>query len=151
MKKTRGFLVVLLVAVEILVLVSTGCSATSSSPASGNNPDSPVQPGGAVPNVSRFIQSGNIAGADLETANIKAAARTYFMDNGVYPGTSIDLTPEYIKMVLKARYYFDSTNGLITRVESVSGGWSDIVFSLAGQKWLRGTPDGNHANDRDVP
>jgi hypothetical protein len=103
------------------------------------------------PNPGAFIKSGNLAAANTEVTNVKTAARAYSVDNQEASHfTSDDLVPFYLNTSPKARYYFSSSTGLINRVDSVPGGWNNIVFSLSQQKWIQSIPDNNHPNDQDV-
>jgi|WetSurMetagenome_2_1015567.scaffolds.fasta_scaffold00475_13 hypothetical protein len=106
-----------------------------------------TQPGGLLPKV---IGAAEVAGANAELANLMTVANTCFSHNGVFPSTSSELIPSFFK-TLKAEYYFDISSGSIIEVDSISGGWPNIVFSLSQQKWVKGTPDNNHSNDQDIP
>jgi hypothetical protein len=93
-----------------------------------------------------------LAAANLEAGTLQTAARTYLGDHPTTTRlTSDDLTSFYVSGPPKARYYLSLPSGLINRVDSVPGGWADIVFSLSQQKWGNGTPDNDHADDQDVP
>jgi hypothetical protein len=96
-----------------------------------------------------FIGSANVAGANTETANIKSVASTYLIEKGTYPATSSDLIPKYFNKAINAKYYFNATT--IIRVDSLAGGWANIVFSLSQQSWIKGSPDNDHPNDQDIP
>jgi hypothetical protein len=144
-KKVIGVLAPLL-AITSLFIILGGCA--KSVPQEPSDIPSAV----AVPNPASVVKSGNLAGANVEASNLKAAAEAYSADNQeVLRFTSDDLVPSYVSAKAKAKYYFSSATGLITRVDSVSGGWADIVFSLSQQKWIKGAPDNNHSGDQDIP
>ena len=162
MKRLLGSLA-LLVAVAILSTIISGCtkpaSSTQSNPASdrmgalaGIPAESNVPSGDVFPNLARFVEAGRVAGANLEASNIKMAARTFLVDHPAAPRlTSDDLQPSYISESPKSRYYISPMTVLITRVDSVAGGWADMVFSLSQQKWGKGIPDNDHDDDQDIP
>jgi len=144
-----------------LIVASGACSQpAATSPASGDPKTSVTTttaspapaPGGRVELLpAKFIKSGHVAAANTEVSEIMSAAQTYFNERGLLPATSNDLASGYIHTTLKANYFFNLAGDRITRVESVSGGWSNIVFSLGEQKWREGSPDNNHPNDIDIP
>ena len=123
--------------VQTTVVTSTSSIATSSA----------AKPVGPLPH---FIGSANLAGANAEAATLKTAVNTYYSHYGIYPAASSDLVPTYITMA-KAKYYFNDSNGSVSRVDAISGGWSGMVFSLSAQTWTKGSPDNNHPDDLDIP
>ncbi len=136
-----------------------GSSDTGTNPAAGRMgalagipPESDIPSGGVIPNPSPLLEAGRLAAANTEAGNLKAAVPSYIADHPIAARlTSNDLVPTYVSALPKAGYYLTLPAGLITRVDSLSGGWADIVFSLSQQKWVRGNPDNNHDDDRDVP
>jgi hypothetical protein len=162
MRKLLSHLQVLIL---ILILVTVTVSCASSKFTSGANPatdrmgalagipaESEVPSGGIIPNVLPMIDAGILAGANTEAVNIKTASRLYLIDHPATSHlTSNELWPSYINAAPKAKYYLVPLTSLITRVDSVSGGWSNIVYSMAQQKWVAGTPDNDHENDQDIP
>jgi hypothetical protein len=114
--------------------------------------ESDVPSGGVVPNLAPVVEAARLAGANTEAVSLRTAARAYLAD---HPATnrlgSDDLPPVYVSAPPKARYYLSLPSGLITRVDAVSNGWLDMVFSLSQQKWVKGIPDNDHAADQDVP
>lgn len=169
MKKLLGFLVFILATTNLAIVLASCVKSVPQEPnalaPSTPNPmtegpglmgqipkQADIPPDAVVPNVGSVAGSGNIAGANVEVANLKAVAKAYLAENNVvFRFTSEDLVPSYVSLKVKAKYYFSSTTDLITRVDSVSSGWVDIVFSLHEQKWIKGIPDNNHPNDQDVP
>jgi len=121
----------------------TNTTPTTISPISTS---STTQPAGLLPHV---IGSANLAGANTEVATIKTAVNTYSSQYGVFPATSLDLIPSYVNTT-RAKYYFNAEDGSINRVDSISG-WTEIVFSLSTQTWIKGLPDNNHPDDQDIP
>jgi hypothetical protein len=162
--KTVFQTIVIFMAIASLIVAFGGClpsresgGTTSSTPDAEDESLNPiiVMPNQPVnvpkPNPGAFIKSGNLAAANTEATNVKTAARVYSVDNQEASRfTSDDLVPFYLNTSPKAKYYFSSSTGLIDRVNSVSGGWNNIVFSLSQQKWIQGVPDNNHPNDQDV-
>jgi hypothetical protein len=114
--------------------------------------ESDIPSGVVVPNVAPVLEAARLAGANTEAGSLRTAARTYLAD---HPATtrlvSDDLTPLYVSAPPKAHYHLNLPSGLITRVDAVSSGWADMVFSLSQQKWEKGIPDNDHAADQDVP
>jgi len=104
-----------------------------------------------VPNVASFMGVANIAAANTEILNVKTATNVYLADSGTaFPASSDNLTisgggsVNYLSGTPKAKYTFNTTNGLVTQVDALtpSGGWTDIVFDLSEQKWVKGADDG---------
>jgi len=118
----------------------------------GIPPESDTTGGGIIPNLTPIVDASLLAAANMEASNVKTAARTYLSN---YTTTSIftsdDLQPAYITGSLKAKYYLDSVSILITRVDTVPGSRSGMVFSLSRQKWIEGIADNDHPEDQDVP
>jgi hypothetical protein len=111
-----------------------------------------TNPSALLPNVAGMIESGTTTGANSELSALQIAARAYAAENpGVLRFTSDELAPMYVTTKPRAKYYFNTATGLITRVDSISGGWPAIAFRLSDQKWVKGTPDNNHASDQDIP
>jgi hypothetical protein len=136
-----------------------GAAATGANPAAdrmgalvGIPRESDVPSGGVVPNLAPVLEAARLAAADTEAGSLRTAARAYLADHPAATRlTSDDLTPSYVSAPTKARYYLGLPSGSITRVDAVSGGWADMVFSLSQQKWGKGTPDNDRAADQDVP
>ena len=162
-KKLFQFILFLLVAVTLLT--TTGCNGTASSksptlynPASdrvnsmaGIPPESDTSSGGVIPNLVPVVDASRLAAANMEVGTVKTATRDYLIDNTIpYQLTSSDLG-SHINGTLKAKYYLDPNSILITRVDTISGGWMGMVFSLSQQKWIEGSADNNHPDDQDVP
>ncbi|MGA8848389.1 MAG: type II secretion system protein [Dehalococcoidia bacterium] len=83
-----------------------------------------------IPNISSFMTSGNLAAANSELEQVKTGELGYFGDHGYWPGTSTDLSPNYISGVLKATYTFDGTYGWVMTGNATVGGWQGITFSV---------------------
>ncbi len=98
-----------------------------------------------------MIGSADLAAANTEAASMTTAARSYFTEKGFFPSTSDYLIPIYFYKAPKAKYYFNTGTGLITRVDSMPGGWTNIAFSISKQAWIKGNADNNHSNDLDLP
>ncbi len=115
-------------------------------------PETDVPSGGVIPNLAPVVDAGKLAAANIEASAMKTGARAYFVDHpSAIQISSDDLQPPYVSGQPKATYTMNLLSQSIVRVESVTGGWSGIVFSLSQQKWVGGLPDNDHANDQDVP
>jgi hypothetical protein len=138
--------------ITILLLQTLALSACGATNQAETPTPTDTSPAVLIPNVGGMIESGNTAGANTEVSNIKIAARAYSLDKQeVLSFTSDVLTPLYVTLQPRAKYYINAVKGVITRVDSVSGGWPAIVFRLSDQKWIKGMPDNNHTNDQDIP
>ncbi len=109
-----------------------------------------------APNVGRFMGSANTAAANSEVANVKTGTTAYLADYNTFPSTSENLTiagggaTDYLSAAPKAKYTFATNSGLITRVDKVTDGWSNIVFDISDQKWIQGS-DTSGNGDQDQP
>jgi prepilin-type N-terminal cleavage/methylation domain-containing protein len=112
----------------------------------------------AIPNVTGFVVSGRVAGANTEVATIQTAVQSYAGEhNGVFPADSTDTQfLAFIAGNLGAKYYFNNgtggrpNDGKIWRVDAITGGWSEIVFDLTPQQWVRGSDDGTAPGTQDI-
>ena len=85
-----------------------------------------------IPDVSGFIVSGKIAGANSELATIHIANEVYATEHsGRYANTSDSLT-DYFTGTLKAKYTFDTTSGKVIDADAtIANGWGTaIVYNL---------------------
>lgn len=91
-----------------------------------------------VPAVGNFMESANIAAANVEVQNVKTAAMSYLVDKGKIPTDSDQLSPGYISSPPKAKYTFDS-NVQISGVSAVTGGWdfNKMEFKVKEQLWVK--------------
>ena len=150
----------------VVFLTASGCSSRGDhgppsqySPASermgalaGIPAESEASSGGVVPNPAPFIEAGRLAAANTEETTVKIGARAYLSDHPSATALDSDsLQPPYVVGQLKAVYRIDPMTIAITRVDSVDGGWTGIVFSLALQRWIAGAADGDHDKDQDIP
>jgi hypothetical protein len=141
------FTLIIILLLPALLLSACGATSEAETPTPTD-----TSPAALIPNVGGMIESGNTAGANSEVSNIKIAARAYSLENqAALSFTSDVLTPSYLTLKPQAKYYINAAKGIITRVDSVSGGWPAIIFRLSDQKWIKGTPDNNHTNDQDIP
>ncbi len=92
-----------------------------------------------IPNVSTFRVTGTLAAANSEASNVKTAAIGFYAREEVWPGSSGNLTPEFLSGSLRADYYFDIATGLIVHGDAlIEDGWGDSVrWDRPGQKWVR--------------
>lgn len=114
-----------------------------------------VLAGVLVPNVGKFIESGNVSAANSEVSSVKTATLAWMADhNGVYPtDTSVAGFTDYVSAAPKAKYSFNTSTGKITQVDSVASGWdaTKYVFSIASQVWQKGTNADPPAGTQDIP
>lgn len=96
-----------------------------------------------IPNVTGFVTTGTLSAANTEAENVKTAAMAYYAEHVAWPGTSDDLTPDFITGTLKAAYTFDSSSGFIDGATATATGWTgihwDTTLPLGSQKWVKGT------------
>ncbi len=83
-------------------------------------------------NLGGFLTVGKLNAANTEAENVKTAAVAYYGERGVWPSSSADLVPTYIRGTLTGSYTFGS-DGLITNAT----GWEGLVWNSTGQKWER--------------
>jgi type IV pilus assembly protein PilA len=100
-----------------------------------------------IPNISRFMTTGELSAANSEAEQVKTAALGYFGENGFWPDDSAALVATgYITGVLKADYDIsgngsgDQNCGWLLDATATVGGWS------AGIKFQPGVdgPAGAH-------
>ncbi len=106
-----------------------------------------------APNVAQFMGVANLAAANSEVMNVKTASLAFLSDNGTsFPSDSTYLMStgsggagvrDYLSGTARAKYYFNTGTGVVSQVDSVTGGWDDIVFDLSEQRWVRGSNDGS--------
>lgn len=90
-----------------------------------------------VPNVTAFTTAGNIAGANIEAANVKTAALSYLAEYGRFPDDSSLLTP-YLSGTPNGSYTFNPGNGLIaTATANTSGITAGLSFNVDTQRWMK--------------
>lgn len=90
-----------------------------------------------VPNISSFLGTAQIAGANTEAMNVKTASISYLADYGEFPCNSDNLSNlGYLSANPKAKYEFD-TNGLILTADPImTDGWGDTLkFDSNSQSW----------------
>jgi len=138
---------------SLLLAVLSGCGAASSSVSpvlpgpQGNLPVDAEMPSAAGFNPPAYIDTARLTAANLEADRAKTEALQYL---ALHPDTATLTSDDLGQAGLKAWYRFDAASS-ITRADAVPGGWTDIVFSLSRQKWVRGTPDNDHLADQDIP
>jgi Tfp pilus assembly protein PilE len=100
-----------------------------------------------VPNVSGFLVSGKIAGANSELATVHVANEAYAAEHGGNYATSSDLLTDFFTGSIKAKYTFNATDGKITDADgTIINGWgTELVYNLESWQWVRwqtgrGTP-----------
>ena len=87
----------------------------------------------AIPNVAKFIGTGNEEAANTEASTVLVAVTAYMAEHdGAIPETT-DNIQEYIMRQLKGTYSIDQSTGTITG----TGGWEGFVWS--GGQWIKGS------------
>lgn len=70
----------------------------------------------AIPNVSKFVGSGNLAAANTEVATVQTAAIAYAADHSLAPvaftGVDLSATGGYLDKPLKGTYSFNSDGSI---------------------------------------
>lgn len=85
-----------------------------------------------IPNISRFMTTGQLAAANSEAAQVKTASLGFRGAFGVWPGNSSALqTTGYITGALKADYTISTEYGWLLNATATVGGWSGISFAGA--------------------
>jgi hypothetical protein len=106
----------------------------------------------AAANPVPLVDAATLAAARTEAVTVRSLARAFMAERPSSRAlTSSDLTSLYSGGPPKAKYYLDAAGMSIVRVDRVPDGWKGIVFSLSAQTWRDGTPDGDHAEDQDIP
>ena len=87
-----------------------------------------------IPNISRFMITGELAAANSEAENVKTASLGYFGEYGVWPDDSASLvTSGYITGLLKADYVISgntTAQNFGWLLTATATGWSaGITFS----------------------
>ncbi|MBI4285160.1 MAG: hypothetical protein HY670_04565 [Chloroflexi bacterium] len=86
---------------------------------------------------ARVAEDAKVTAANEEVANVKVTASSYFAGTGSYPADS-DLLRDYLSGKVKAKYTFAGGSLMVSRVDAVPGGWTNIVFNITRQKWQSG-------------
>jgi type IV pilus assembly protein PilA len=85
-----------------------------------------------IPNISRFMTTGQLAAANTEAEQVKTASLGFFGEYGVWPSDSANLTATgYITGALKADYTISTGYGWLLNATATAGGWSGISFTGA--------------------
>ena len=109
-----------------------------------------------IPNLSKFVGSGQLGAANAELAAVRTAVSAYQADhNALLPCTvqptvgpteeivlSASISPAYIDGTIKGIYKVDQYGKIVTATPGVDAatGWPlTIVFSRATLKWEKGT------------
>jgi type IV pilus assembly protein PilA len=92
-----------------------------------------------IPNISRFMITGQLAAANSEAEQVKTACLGYFGEFSVWPASSNCLTDtQYISGTLKAVYTISVGYGWLLSAAPTADGWSGINFT-GGTDGLNGT------------
>jgi prepilin-type N-terminal cleavage/methylation domain-containing protein len=90
-----------------------------------------------IPNISRFMTTGQLSAANSEAENVKTAALGYFGEYGEWPTSSLNLTGTgYITGSLKAVYTIDPNCGWLVSAttEGMEGDhWPETIAFKGGQ------------------
>ena len=87
-----------------------------------------------IPNISRFMITGQLAAANSEVENVKTAALGYFGEYGYWPTDStILIATQYITGALKAVYVLDGCGDASGACNGTDGyGW---IYDVSSQTW----------------
>jgi prepilin-type N-terminal cleavage/methylation domain-containing protein len=93
-----------------------------------------------IPNISRFMITGQLAAANSEAEQVKTSTLGFFGEFSVWPDSSDNLTATgYISGLLKAQYVISTGYGwLLNATADNTTGWSGIVFT-GGIDGINGT------------
>jgi type IV pilus assembly protein PilA len=93
-----------------------------------------------IPNISRFMTTGQLAAANSEAEQVKTATLGFFGEFSVWPTTSDNLTStQYISGTLKAVYTISTTHGWLLNATAINAtGWTGIAFT-GGVEGINGT------------
>ncbi len=94
-----------------------------------------------VPNVSGFVNTGNISAANTEVQHVRTATQGYMADHSsVWPADS-DALVTYLSELPETKYIFNTNTGFITGVGGIEGSttdaaaWPDLTFQFDKQRW----------------
>ena len=98
-----------------------------------------------IPNISRFMTTGQLAAANSEAEQVKTASLGYFGEFSIWPSSSNCLTATgYISGVLKAVYNISVGYGWLLTATPTASGWTGISFNGSADgingthgKWVR--------------
>jgi type IV pilus assembly protein PilA len=87
-----------------------------------------------IPNISRFMITGQLSAANSEVENVKTAALGYFGEYGYWPTDSdVLITTQYITGALKATYVIDGCGDVSGVCNGTDGyGW---IYTVSAQTW----------------
>jgi type IV pilus assembly protein PilA len=90
-----------------------------------------------VPNVSGFIKSGNISGANAEASAVKTAVQAYIADGGTTDPITHTEYDDYVTGTSRAYYTISATTGEISAVVDGTGEPypASIVFDISNKAW----------------
>jgi type IV pilus assembly protein PilA len=94
-----------------------------------------------IPNISKFMITGNLAAANSEAEQVKTASLGYFGEFGYWPSSSNNLTgSSYISGTLKATYSIDPNCGWLYAATAVPvTGWPATISFQGGATCVNGT------------
>ena len=92
-----------------------------------------------IPNVTAFRVTTTLGVANDEASKVKTAVIAYYASYRDWPGSSANLTPEFLSGPLGAQYFLDTGTGLIVDGDAlIEGGWgASIRWDGPEQKWVR--------------
>ena len=96
-----------------------------------------------IPNISRFMTTGNLAAANSEAEQVKTAALGYFGQFNYWPNNTDDLiTANYITGTLKASYVISGNSsqncGWLLSANATVGGWPNTIYFDPGADGVSG-------------
>jgi type IV pilus assembly protein PilA len=93
-----------------------------------------------IPNISKFMITGNLAAANSEAEQVKTAALGFFGEYGYWPTSSNNLTgSSYISGTLKATYTIDGSCGWLVSANATPTGWPSSISFQGGTACVNGT------------
>jgi type IV pilus assembly protein PilA len=98
-----------------------------------------------IPNISRFMTTGQLAAANSEAEQVKTACLGYFGEFSYWPASSNCLTDTgYVSGTLKAVYTISTDYGWLLSATPTADGWSGITFNYSTEgingthgRWIR--------------
>lgn len=94
-----------------------------------------------VPNVSGFVNTGNLSAANTEVQYVKTASRGYMADHSSDWPADSDALVTYLSALPETKYTFNTETGLITGVGGIVGNtadasaWPELTFHFDNQQW----------------
>jgi type IV pilus assembly protein PilA len=93
-----------------------------------------------VPQLARFLTTGEVAAANTEVASVESAALAYYSDHdSTFPpdteGSDILATEGYLNEKATVRYGFDEYGKVTYQPNAIWGDHSDVIWNDMAHKW----------------